>query len=145
MIALIQLVQQAKIIVNNQTIASINNGLVTFIGIHKNDNEKNVRKLLHKILHFRIFPDKEGKMNVNLLDIEGDLLLVPQFTLIATTEKGTRPGFSEGMAPKLSKQLFTYLIQHAKEQYHHVEVGQFGAHMEVHLCNNGPITFILKV
>lgn len=144
MIALIQLVSHASVTVNHHEISNINYGILALIGIEKTDNEQNAQKLLDRILGYRIFPDADGKTNLSLQMINGGLLLVPQFTLVAETNKGTRPGFSKGMPPAEGKVLFEWMVNHAKSQYPHIACGQFGAHMQVSLCNDGPVTFILQ-
>ncbi len=144
MISLIQLVTHAAVSVENQCIAKIDHGIVALIGIEKEDTEINAFKLIDRIIHYRIFKDNEGKTNLSLKSVEGGLLLVPQFTLVADTNKGTRPGFSNGMRPEAGMKLFTTLVNHAKNSYVNVQSGQFGAHMQVSLCNDGPMTFILS-
>lgn len=144
MLALIQRVSWAEVTVNQNTIASIKKGILAFIGIEKNDTEKQADRLLERIITYRIFDDAEGKMNLNLQDVHGGLLLVSQFTLVADTKKGTRPGFSDAMLPAASKILFEYLVNAAKRKHAHLESGEFGANMKVSLCNEGPATFWLK-
>lgn len=141
---LIQLVSHANVVVENKTIGAIQRGILALIGIEKTDARQNAEKLINKILDYRIFADTAGKTNLSVRDIQGGLLLVPQFTLVAETTKGTRPGFSRGMAPEESKQLFGYLAQYAKQQYTQVATGEFGAYMQVTLCNDGPMTFMLE-
>lgn len=144
MIALIQLVSHAEVAVKQQIISKISRGILAFIGLEKSDTAQIASKLIDRILHYRIFPDDDGKSNLSLQDIGGGLLLVPQFTLVAETNKGTRPGFSKGMPPEEGKKLFEELLQRTKLQYANVEGGQFGAHMQITLCNDGPVTFILQ-
>lgn len=144
MIGLLQRVTQASVTVNTEIIASINTGLLILVGIEKNDSEKEAERLFKKIIAYRVFADSEDKMNLSLEDIQGGLLLVPQFTLAADTQKGLRPSFSDAAPPDLAKQLFSYLIDHAREQYTTVEVGTFGADMQVSLNNDGPVTFWLQ-
>jgi D-tyrosyl-tRNA(Tyr) deacylase len=144
MLGLIQLVKQAQVVVDNETIGAIDCGILALIGIEKSDTEKNAEKLLEKILQYRIFNDENNKMNLSLTTIQGGLLLVPQFTLVAETQKGTRPGFSLGMPPEEGERLFNYLTQYAAQHYPHTATGRFGAHMQVSLCNDGPVTFLLK-
>lgn len=144
MIGLIQLVTQANVAIDNQIVGKIKRGIVALIGVEKTDDEKDAEKLFAKIINYRIFPDAAGKMNLSLADIQGGLLLVPQFTLVAETQTGTRPGFSRGMPPKEGEALFNYLLSHAKNNYAHIAAGQFGANMQVELCNDGPVTFILQ-
>lgn len=144
MIGLIQLVNNAKVDVDGQTIGSISRGIVALIGMEKTDGEKQAQKLIEKMINYRIFPDRDGKTNLSLKSIEGGLLLVPQFTLVADTKNGTRPGFSKGMPAHEGKILFDYLVRYAKDHQHNVASGQFGANMQVSLCNDGPMTFILN-
>lgn len=142
---LIQLVTQANVVVEEHTVAAIDLGILALIGIEKTDTEKEADKLLDKIIHYRIFNDAQGKMNVSLAGVQGGLLLVPQFTLVAETQKGTRPGFSIGMPPEEGKRLFEYLVTQAKQLHPKVAAGVFGAYMQVSLCNDGPVTFMLQV
>lgn len=145
MIGLIQLVSHAHVQVKGNIIGSIQNGILALIGIQKADTLVQAHALINKILNYRIFPDKAGKMNLSLKDTQGGLLLVPQFTLAADTSKGTRPGFSTSMPPSTSQPLFLELVNYAKKHFPNVATGEFGAYMQVELCNNGPITFILEV
>lgn len=144
MIGLLQRVSQASVDVNNKTIALIQCGLLVFIGIEKEDSENQADRLLERILGYRVFPDKEGRMNRSLTDTCGGLLLVPQFTLPADTRKGTRPGFSTAAPPEKGKQLFEYFLDKARQTYAHVQAGEFGADMQVSLVNDGPVTFWLQ-
>ncbi len=144
MLALIQRVTLASVKVNNQTIGEIAQGILALIGIEKEDTEKQADRLIERIITYRIFEDENERMNLSLQDINGGLLLVPQFTLAAETHKGTRPGFSTAMAPEQSKILFSYLVDHAKSQFTNVATGEFGADMQVSLCNDGPVTFMLR-
>lgn len=145
MLALIQRVSKADVKVNNQIIGAIQHGMLALIGIEKSDTEQEAQKLLTKITTYRIFDDADGKMNLNLTQIQGGLLLVPQFTLVADTHSGTRPGFSNGMPPKEAENLFSYFVKTAKQQFGDIIAsGEFGADMEVSLCNMGPVTFILQ-
>src|SRR3990167_5600574 len=144
MIGLIQRVTHADVVVEQKTIAAIEKGILALIGIEKSDDEDSGKKLIDRILEYRIFPDTDGKSNLSLKSIDGGLLLVPQFTLVAETNKGTRPGFSKGMAPQESSKLFTFLVDYAKQNHPHIASGQFGANMQVTLCNDGPVTFLLN-
>lgn len=144
-ISLLQRVSHAKVSVNHEIISRIDRGILALIGIEKQDTEKEASLLLDKIFKFRIFEDTNEKMNLNLKDVAGGLLLVSQFTLVADTKSGTRPGFSTAMAPDKSKKLFEHLIFLAKNQYPNVATGLFGADMQINLCNDGPVTFILKI
>lgn len=146
MLSVIQLVTHAEVSVDNVDIGSIQKGIMALVGIEKTDTEKEAEKLFNKIINYRIFPNAYGKMNLSLKDIQGGLLLVPQFTLVAETAKGTRPGFSTGMPPQEGKQVFEYLVEYAqKQQEVSIASGCFGAYMQVSLCNDGPVTFILQV
>ncbi|MDR3476963.1 MAG: D-aminoacyl-tRNA deacylase [Gammaproteobacteria bacterium] len=145
MLALIQRVTSASVTVNSQTIGQIEHGILALIGIEKTDTEQVADKLLEKMLNYRIFSDDAGKMNLNVKETKGGLLLVSQFTLVANTQSGTRPGFSTAMAPQSSKVLFDYLCRKAKSLHQPLATGEFGAHMQVTLCNDGPVTFLLKI
>lgn len=145
MLGLIQLVSNANVIIENKKVAEINRGILALIGLEKTDTRESAQKLLAKILTYRIFPDEQGKMNLSVQQVQGGLLLVPQFTLVAETQKGTRPGFSRGMPPEQGKQLFQYLVNYAKTQHVQIASGEFGAYMQVSLCNDGPVTFMLQV
>lgn len=146
MIALLQRVSQASVCINkNETIAQIAQGLLVFIGVEKMDSPAVADRLLQRILNYRVFSDTNDKMNLNLQDIKGDLLLVPQFTLPADTRKGNRPSFTPAAPPDQGKQLFDYLLSQAKMLSVAVESGQFGADMQVSLTNDGPVTFWLQV
>jgi D-tyrosyl-tRNA(Tyr) deacylase len=144
MLGLIQRVSSASVLVNNNIIGAIQHGILAFIGIEKTDTEAQADRLLEKILNYRIFDDANDKMNLNIGDVNGGLLLVSQFTLVADTKSGTRPGFSTAMPPQPSKLLFDYLIKTAQQKHTLVATGEFGAHMQVSLCNDGPVTFLLK-
>ncbi len=145
MIGLLQRVSSARVSINNHIIASIETGLLLFIGIEKGDTQQQAGQLLNKILAYRVFPDEDDKMNLSLTDIQGGLLLVPQFTLPADTKKGLRPSFSSAATPKIGEELFNYLVACARQEYDNVETGQFGANMKVSLTNDGPVTFWLQV
>jgi D-tyrosyl-tRNA(Tyr) deacylase len=145
MLALLQLVSHADVTVASQPIAAIKQGILALIGLERGDNEIVAAKLFDRIINYRIFNDNNQKMNLSLKSVQGGLLLIPQFTLVAETQKGTRPGFSRGMPPDEGKELFEYLVNHAKSHYPHIATGEFGASMQVNLCNEGPVTFMLKV
>ncbi len=145
MIALLQRVQHALVVVNATTIAQINQGVLVFIGIEKTDTPQQADRMLKKILAYRIFADQEDKMNLCVKDIQGGILLVPQFTLAADTHKGNRPSFSNSQPPKEAKILYHYLLTQAQHQYPWVKSGQFAANMQVSLCNDGPVTFIIQI
>ena len=144
MIGLLQRVTQASVTVNNEVVGQIGAGLMVLVGVQKHDNEQTATRLLERLLGYRVFPDKEGKMNLSLQDINGGLLLVPQFTLAADTRKGMRPSFSSAAPPDIGEQLFSKLVELAKQQHQHVETGVFGADMQVALINDGPVTFSIE-
>lgn len=112
--------------------------------LQNTDTKQDAAKLFKRIINYRIFPDANGKTNLSLKDVQGGLLLVPQFTLVAETHKGTRPGFSTGMPPAEGNILFEYLVTHAKSNYPIIAASQFGAYMQVSLCNDEPMTFLLR-
>ncbi len=142
--ALIQRVSQAQVKVNNQIVGNISGGILAFIGVEKNDCQENAERLLQKIVNYRIFSDAQGKMNLSLLDIQAELLLVSQFTLVANTQKGLRPSFSSAGNPELSENLYNYLITQAKKLGIKVQTGIFAADMQVSLSSEGPVTFNLQ-
>jgi D-tyrosyl-tRNA(Tyr) deacylase len=144
MIALLQRVLEAEIRVQGAAVASIKHGLLVFVGVRPDDDAATAQKLLDRVLKYRVFADEHGKMNLNLSQIEGDLLLVPQFTLAADTRHGLRPGFSTAATPDLGRRLFEGLITAARAQHPRVECGVFGADMQVALVNDGPVTFWLE-
>ncbi|MDD4907260.1 MAG: D-aminoacyl-tRNA deacylase [Methylobacter tundripaludum] len=144
MITIIQRVTAAKVTVNNQDIGKIDTGIMALVAVEKADTEKDAQRLLERILNYRIFADSDDRMNLSLRDINGGLLLIPQFTLAADTQKGNRPSFISAAPPEKGKELFDYLQQLAKQTYANVEFGQFGADMQVSLVNNGPVTFTLR-
>jgi D-tyrosyl-tRNA(Tyr) deacylase len=144
MIGLIQRVSEAKVVVGGETVGEIGRGLLVLAGVEKGDDESAVGRLLERILGYRIFPDTEGKMNLSLGDIQGGLLLVPQFTLAADTRKGTRPSFSSAAPPEEGRRMFDTLVAAARERHGTVATGIFGADMKVSLTNDGPVTFWLQ-
>ena len=144
MIALLQRVSAARVDFGRVTIAEIGPGLLVFIAIEQGDNETEAVSLLNRLLGYRVFPDQAGKMNLSLMDVQGGLLLVPQFTLAADTRKGTRPSFTPAASPQQGRLLFEYLVQYASENYSHVASGKFGADMQITLTNDGPVTFLLQ-
>jgi len=145
MIGLIQRVSEASVVVEGHTVGQIGRGLLVLVGIEKNDDEKSAKRLLERLLGYRVFPDAEGKMNLSITEMAGELLLVPQFTLAADTHKGTRPSFSSAAAPELGATLFEYFVAAARKSHLKVETGVFGANMKVGLVNDGPVTFWLQV
>ena len=145
MISLIQRVTHANVRVNGEIIGAIERGILALIGVRKGDDEAAADRLLERILTYRIFPDAEGRMNLSLKEIPGGgLLLVPQFTLAADTQKGTRAGFSTAAPPELARALFDYLAAKARATQVPVSTGLFGANMQVSLINDGPVTFWLE-
>ena len=145
MIGLIQRVSQASVVVDGHTVGQIGRGLLVLVGVEKYDDEATALRLLDRLLGYRVFPDTQGKMNLSLTNICGELLLVPQFTLAADTHKGTRPSFSSAAPPELGKSLFEYFLAAARERHPKVATGVFGADMKVSLVNDGPVTFWLQV
>ncbi|WP_444995595.1 D-aminoacyl-tRNA deacylase [Aliikangiella sp. IMCC44359] len=143
MIALIQRVTKAKVVVDSQTIGQIEQGILVLVGVEKNDEPANAKRLFERVSGYRVFSDSQGKMNLSVSDVGGGLLLVPQFTLAADTRKGKRPSFSTAAPPQTGKELFDYFVSHAENNYPHIQTGQFGADMQVSLCNDGPVTFWL--
>ena len=144
MIALIQRVTQAKVDVNGETIGKIGKGLLVLLGVEKADNQEKADKLAEKVLNYRIFSDENDKMNLNVQQAKGELLIVSQFTLAADTQKGLRPSFSKGAPPALANELYEYFIQKCGEKLP-VSTGKFAADMQVSLTNDGPVTFWLNV
>jgi D-tyrosyl-tRNA(Tyr) deacylase len=142
--ALIQRVSEASVKVEGQTISAIEQGLVVLLGVEKSDSALDVDKLLHKVSHYRIFSDADDKMNLNVQQINGSLLIVSQFTLAADTKKGLRPGFSTAAVPVLAEALYEEFVAKAKKQEITIGTGQFGADMQVALINDGPVTFWLS-
>jgi D-tyrosyl-tRNA(Tyr) deacylase len=145
MIGLLQRVDDASVCVSGEEIARIAEGLLVFIGIEPDDTPAEADRLLSRLIAYRIFSDDSGKMNLSLEDINGGLLLVPQFTLSADTRKGLRPSFTPAASPTLASALFNHICTQAKQSYPMVQTGQFGADMKVSLTNNGPVTFWLNV
>ena len=142
--ALLQRVINASVVINREVVGEIEQGLLVFIGIEHNDVEDTADKLLSKTLGYRVFVDEDDKMNLSLQQIQGGLLLVPQFTLAANTQKGLRPSFSSAATPDKGEALFNYFVAQAQSQYSHVASGCFRADMKVHLINDGPVTFWLE-
>ena len=145
MVGLLQRVSGASVSTDGKLVAEIDTGLLVLIGIEKNDSEDQAQRLFEKLIRYRVFFDDSGKMNRSLTDIAGGLLLVPQFTLVADTRKGLRPGFSNGASPEQGKQLFEYLVNHARRNHDMTVSGVFGADMQVSLINDGPVTFWLQI
>lgn len=143
MLTVIQRVTHANVAVDGQIIGEIRQGIVALLAIERDDGEKECKQLIDRILRYRIFADSDDKMNLSLRDINGGLLLIPQFTLAADTKKGNRPSFTPAAAPAIANALFDIATQYAKQQHQAVASGQFGADMQVSLCNDGPVTFTL--
>ena len=143
MIALIQRVTQAKVDVNGETIGQIGKGLLVLLGVEKDDDRAKADKLAEKVLNYRVFSDADDKMNLNVQQVAGEVLVVSQFTLVADTQKGLRPSFSKGATPSLANELYEYFAQKCGEKVK-VECGRFAADMQVSLTNNGPVTFWLQ-
>ncbi|MBI0157030.1 MULTISPECIES: D-aminoacyl-tRNA deacylase [Gilliamella] len=144
MIALIQRVKQASVSVDNQIIGQIDQGLLVLLGIEQGDNEQKAIRLREKVLGYRIFSDDDGKMNLNVQQINGKLLVVSQFTLAADTQKGMRPSFTKGASPDMANELYQFFVQQC-QQHIETQTGQFAADMQVSLINDGPVTFWLQV
>jgi len=145
MIALIQRVREASVRVDGSCIGEIGVGILALVAIEKGDTESEAKKLADRLLNYRIFPDTTDRMNLSLQDIEGELLLVSQFTLAADTRKGLRPSFAPAASPDEGLRLFEFLCDLIRDTYPHVSTGQFGADMQVSLINDGPVTFQLRV
>lgn len=147
--ALIQRVSQASVTIDQNTVGAIDQGLLVLLGIQKGDSQETADKMLHKLFNYRVFSDTEGKMNLSTIDIQGDLLLVSQFTLAADTHKGLRPGFSTAAPPAQAQALYHYFVdqaqQKASDSQTAIATGQFGADMKVSLTNDGPVTFLLEI
>ncbi len=141
---LLQRVSAARVDVAGETVGAIDHGLLVLVGVEPQDSKASADKLLHKLLNYRVFADAEGKMNLSLGAVGGGLLLVSQFTLAADTRSGLRPSFSSAASPALGEELFDYLVQQARLKHPQVATGRFGADMQVHLVNDGPVTFLLE-
>ncbi|MBI0155266.1 MULTISPECIES: D-aminoacyl-tRNA deacylase [Gilliamella] len=144
MIALIQRVKHASVSVNNQIIGEIDQGLLVLLGVEQGDNEQKAIRLREKVLGYRIFSDDDGKMNLNVQQINGKLLVVSQFTLAADTQKGMRPSFTKGASPDMANELYQFFVKQC-QQHIETQTGQFAADMQVSLINDGPVTFWLQV
>jgi len=144
MIGLLQRVSRATVAVDGETIGEIGRGLLVFVAVHRDDEERDISRLAERILGYRVFGDAEDRMNRSLLDDDLGLLLVPQFTLAADTKKGSRPSFSRASDPEKAERYFQRLVQECRERIPVVETGQFGANMQVTLTNDGPVTFWLE-
>jgi len=145
MIGLLQRVSRATVEVDGQQVAGIGRGLLVLVGVQPADTEAEAEQLLGRLLDYRVFPDADGRMNLSLRDVDGGLLLVPQFTLAADTSRGRRPSFTSAAPPALGARLFDHLVRRARAQRDDVGSGVFGADMQVALVNDGPVTFWLEV
>jgi len=144
-IALLQRVTTASVVVSGATVAAIGPGLLALTCVERGDGEKEAKRLAERVCGYRIFSDDTGRMNLSVVEVGGSLLLVPQFTLAADTKKGMRPGFSSSGNPVAGETLFRSFVAHCRERVSEVQTGQFGSHMEVSLTNDGPVTFWLQV
>ncbi len=145
MIGLLQRVSTARVVVAGNTVGAIDRGLLVLVGVERGDAEGTAARLLERVLGYRVFADAEGKMNLSLREVRGGLLLVPQFTLAADTQKGTRASFTPAAPPEEGRRLFDHLLARARGLHAPVASGVFGADMQVHLVNDGPVTFWLRV
>ncbi len=141
--AVVQRVKNAKVVVDNKTVASIGKGLVVFIGIGQDDNEGDIQYMVRKILGLRVFEDSNGKMNLSVMDVDGDVLLVSQFTLYGDVRRGKRPSFSSAMSPEDAGPFFEKTVEFFKKEWKRIQTGVFQAMMDVHLVNDGPVTILL--
>lgn len=143
MIAVLQRVSDARVDVGVRTTGKIGAGLLVFVAVEHGDSESQADHMLKRLFGYRVFPDHAGKMNLSLQDVQGGMLLVPQFTLAADTSTGARPSFTPAATPAQGRLLFEYMVRSASDRYDNVASGQFGADMKVTLTNDGPVTFIL--
>lgn len=144
MIALLQRVSHAAVYVGGVAVGQIGQGLVVFLGVQQGDSGEQAAKLAQRVVNYRIFEDDDGKMNQSLIDESGGLLVVPQFTLVADTSQGRRPGFEPAAEPGIAESIYEQFVDSAREAHSLVATGQFGAEMQVNLTNEGPATFILN-
>lgn len=140
---LVQRALNASVVVEGDTVGAIDHGQLVLLGIEKGDTEVDAQRLADKLLKYRMFSDEEGKMNLNVQQVGGGVLLVSQFTLAAETKKGLRPGFSTAAVPSEAERLFNDFVEKVRAQYQRVETGRFGADMKVSFTNDGPVTFML--
>ena len=146
MIALLQRASQASVTIAAKRVAEMGSGVVALIGVEREDTPAKADRLLQRIVNYRMFSDDNGRMNCSVHDVQGGIILVSQFTLIADTQKGNRPGFSRGASPELGQEMFSYMVAQARQQYpFYIGCGEFAADMQVALVNNGPVTFWLQV
>ena len=140
----IQRVENANVTVDNEIIGEINKGYMVLIGIHQNDTKEIADYMVRKLLNLRVFEDENDKMNLSIKDVNGELLLISQFTLYGDCSGGNRPSFTEAAKPEIANELYEYIIEKCKKEITKVEKGKFGAHMKVSLINDGPVTIILE-
>ncbi len=145
MIGLLQRVSQASVAINGANVAEIGRGLMVLVAVERGDGSREADRLAERLLAYRVFPDAEGRMNLSVVDIGGEVLLVPQFTLAADTHKGNRPGFSRAADPQAGEAVFGQLVEQFERRGFRAASGEFGANMQVSLTNDGPVTFWLKV
>lgn len=141
--ALMQRVSRAHVTVQGEVVGKIDRGVLVLLGVERHDDHALTQKLCDKILNYRMFPDAEGKMNLSVRDIAGGVLMVSQFTLAADTQSGLRPSFSCGAAPEQARAIYEHSVNYLRQQHSHVATGVFAADMQVHLINDGPVTFLL--
>lgn len=142
---IIQRVKSASVVVEGKTVGEINHGILAYVGLGHEDDIATAKRMVDKVLSYRVFEDDAGKMGLNVQQVNGGVLLVSQFTLLANTAKGLRPDFKPAMAFEKADALFTELTDYATTQYHHVATGEFGSDMQVHSVNDGPINFLLEI
>ncbi len=145
MIALLQRVSSASVTVDKQVIGEIEQGLLVFLAVEPEDTEAKAKRLAERVAGYRLFNDENDKMNLNVKQVDGDILVVSQFTLAADTNSGLRPSFTSAAKPEFSKNLYEYFCQKLREQGFKVPTGEFGADMKVQLLNDGPVTFTLTI
>lgn len=145
MIALIQRVTRGRVTVDGASVGAIGRGLVALVCAEREDGDAQADALARKVLAYRVFGDERGRMNLSVSEVDGGLLAVPQFTLAADTRSGARPSFTPAAEPRLGEQLFNRFVEQARAHHGCVETGRFGAHMQVELINDGPVTFWLQV
>lgn len=145
MICLLQRVTQGEVSINNEVVGKIGPGLVVLTGFQPGDQSETLHKMSHKLLHYRVFSDNNDKMNLNVQQVSGGVLLVPQFTLAADTKSGLRPSFSTSAPPEIAIKQFDEFVQYTQSLYPFIQTGKFGADMKVSLINDGPVTFWLEI
>jgi D-tyrosyl-tRNA(Tyr) deacylase len=142
--AVVQRVKSATVKITGETISSTGIGMLVFLGAGEGDSEEEVRKIADKLMHLRIFEDREGKMNLSAKSVGAEFMIVSQFTLYGDTSKGRRPSFTKALAPKEAEHLYLKFVEYLRECGFRAETGEFGARMEVELINDGPVTFIIE-